>query len=381
MSAIDVESVAEAASRAESLEELDGLAEEVFCDAGPAAIFLAARGLATRDDMGARALAANLFARSVDGDRERALRAADALLDLLRIEDEPWVVGAALFALDLVDVPAPQALDVLLPFVADEDATVRWYVCRALRSALRDETLDTPVDDALAALINDASDGVAMNAVEAVCIPHTRRGPMVVEALRSRLPALSPDALAEAALALAESGDESAVDLLGSLLADADQRGVDAEVLRAILQAAAVAADPALYEPLLAIRGRVPEAVARTHVAALAWCAPPEPGPHEGYDPRRARWLSGKTIIVGYTHVTPDGNPVRQSQAYGVVVSADATTLTVEKPDGSRFTLPPATDVFRYATLGEYRLRATGEVVVDPDALASWVIEAPSEGE
>ena len=101
-------------------------------------------------------------------------------------------------------------------------------------------------------------------------------------------------------------------------------------------------------------------------------------GPHAGFDPRRARWLLGKRVIVGLTYVASDGSTERQSQFCGVVVGADASVISLERAEGTRFTLPPATGAFRYARRGEYRLRATGEVIVDPDATASWVVEAPS---
>jgi hypothetical protein len=42
------------------------------------------------------------------------------------------------------------------------------------------------------------------------------------------------------------------------------------------------------------------------------------------------------------------------------------------------FTLPPILEAFEPAEPGEYRLRSTGEVVVDPDVLAKFRISAPA---
>lgn len=44
---------------------------------------------------------------------------------------------------------------------------------------------------------------------------------------------------------------------------------------------------------------------------------------------------------------------------------------------GSAYWLPPDVRPFTVAARGEYRLRSTGEVVVDPDLTATWVVTKP----
>jgi hypothetical protein len=67
---------------------------------------------------------------------------------------------------------------------------------------------------------------------------------------------------------------------------------------------------------------------------------------------------------------TSKGEIVREEQFHGLIVEADQEGLVLERPDtGSRIVLPPQIQV---APPGDYRLRATGEVVSDPDYLATW---------
>jgi hypothetical protein len=49
--------------------------------------------------------------------------------------------------------------------------------------------------------------------------------------------------------------------------------------------------------------------------------------------------------------------------------------FALAKPTGCRLTL----EAFEAAPPGEYRLRSSGEVVVNPDYITSWVVEAPPD--
>jgi hypothetical protein len=77
----------------------------------------------------------------------------------------------------------------------------------------------------------------------------------------------------------------------------------------------------------------------------------------------------GKRLLVGIRW-TSNGEVVRHEQFHGLIVEADHEGLVIERADtGTRVVLPPQ---LRAASRGEYRLRATGEVVRDPDYLATW---------
>jgi hypothetical protein len=77
----------------------------------------------------------------------------------------------------------------------------------------------------------------------------------------------------------------------------------------------------------------------------------------------------GKRLLVGIRW-TSGGEVVRQEQFHGLIVEADHEGIVIERADtGSRVVLPPQ---LKAAPSGEYRLRSTGEVVPNPDYLATW---------
>jgi hypothetical protein len=77
----------------------------------------------------------------------------------------------------------------------------------------------------------------------------------------------------------------------------------------------------------------------------------------------------GKRLLVG-VRWTSRGEVVREEQFHGLILEADQEGLVVERADtGARIVLPPR---LQAAALGEYRLHSTGEVVRDPDYLATW---------
>ncbi len=77
----------------------------------------------------------------------------------------------------------------------------------------------------------------------------------------------------------------------------------------------------------------------------------------------------GKRLLVG-VRWTSKGEVVREEQFHGLILEVDQEGLVIKRADtGARVILPPQLDV---AAPGEYTLRATGEVVRDPDYLATW---------
>ena len=87
--------------------------------------------------------------------------------------------------------------------------------------------------------------------------------------------------------------------------------------------------------------------------------------------------ILGKVILVGFTYYTPDGEFVEQKQYYGTVVKCDETQILIRKKNGELFNIPPDLRSTKPASPGEYRLRSTGEVVVNPDFLSTWNVEMP----
>ncbi len=84
-------------------------------------------------------------------------------------------------------------------------------------------------------------------------------------------------------------------------------------------------------------------------------------------------------MLVGLTYLASDGNTVTsQRQYHGRIVRVDGSkgiAVACEgKWAGETMELPPDLRAFRLAGPGEYKLRSTGEVVKDPDVLATWSI-------
>ena len=93
------------------------------------------------------------------------------------------------------------------------------------------------------------------------------------------------------------------------------------------------------------------------------------------FDAAHAGSLIGKRVLVGITYENRRGEMTRTEQVFGTVAFADPQGIRVDLDGvrrGETKWLPPSTGVFRAAPTGEYRLRSTGEVVVDPDFTAQW---------
>ena len=97
----------------------------------------------------------------------------------------------------------------------------------------------------------------------------------------------------------------------------------------------------------------------------------------ETVDPARRADYIGKIVLVGLTYLNPDGSEHAREAWAGEIedVREDGVVSVRRAGEDEPFTLPPELE---RAEPGEYRLRGTGEVVVDPDFLASWTIELAS---
>jgi hypothetical protein len=100
------------------------------------------------------------------------------------------------------------------------------------------------------------------------------------------------------------------------------------------------------------------------------------------WDQSEADWLIGKAALVGITNFASDSTTIKsQGQYHGEIVRADRSEGIVVECEGvwsgKTMTLPPMPSAFHPADPGEYRLRSTGEVIKDPDVLATWSIIEP----
>jgi hypothetical protein len=103
------------------------------------------------------------------------------------------------------------------------------------------------------------------------------------------------------------------------------------------------------------------------------------------WDETIAESVVGKVVLVALTYLESDGTLIDQEQLFGTVMSADARKGILLSLKGQRageqFNLPPDTRSIEIASTGEYRLRATGDVVTDPDYTATFSIAKQASGD
>lgn len=89
--------------------------------------------------------------------------------------------------------------------------------------------------------------------------------------------------------------------------------------------------------------------------------------------------LVGKTILIGLTYYSANNKLLEQKQCWGRVMESNEKQILVKLSDGELLSLPPDLSSTKIAPPGAYRLRSTGEVVVDPDYLTTWNIHRSDE--
>ena len=86
-------------------------------------------------------------------------------------------------------------------------------------------------------------------------------------------------------------------------------------------------------------------------------------------------YLKGKVFLIGLTFIDKEDEFIEQYQTHGIVSElTDDGLIRIKRKDNSIFQMPYDKDTINKADKGEYRLRATKEVVVDPDFLMTWEI-------
>jgi hypothetical protein len=99
------------------------------------------------------------------------------------------------------------------------------------------------------------------------------------------------------------------------------------------------------------------------------------------WDSALALSLVAKRVLIGINYCDNNDNLIEQKQVYGTIIKADATdgfAIRLEgQKEGELFWLPPDIRAFQDAEPGEYRLRSTGEIIVDPDFIMYWTVNRP----
>jgi len=98
------------------------------------------------------------------------------------------------------------------------------------------------------------------------------------------------------------------------------------------------------------------------------------------WDELLAERLHGARVLVGLTYRKPDGDDLLQF--FGTVSEVHPREGIMLELEGSRagetYRLPPDLRAFHPAPPGSYRLRQTGEMVIDPDFTSTWEITPPA---
>jgi hypothetical protein len=94
------------------------------------------------------------------------------------------------------------------------------------------------------------------------------------------------------------------------------------------------------------------------------------------FTPEQVASVIGKHLLVGLTHCSLDDQVVSIEQFHGIIDRVNLQEGLVLKlyGTGEERSLPPDLSRLEKADPGQYRLKATGEVVADPDFTLMWTI-------
>jgi hypothetical protein len=107
-----------------------------------------------------------------------------------------------------------------------------------------------------------------------------------------------------------------------------------------------------------------------------------DPADAPPWDDETAEALHGAYVLIGITTLHANGSLHSQLQMHGRIAEMARERGIAIALEGARageiYWLPPDLRGWQSAAPGEYRLRSTAEVVVDPDYTASWTITKPA---
>jgi hypothetical protein len=100
-------------------------------------------------------------------------------------------------------------------------------------------------------------------------------------------------------------------------------------------------------------------------------------------DESKATEYIGRTILLGVTYVDDKEKPIGQRQWFGTILTFNNTHGIKVKLSNSDLPccLPADPRAICKAKPGVYRLRSTGEEILNPDYLARWVSTRPGINE
>ena len=101
------------------------------------------------------------------------------------------------------------------------------------------------------------------------------------------------------------------------------------------------------------------------------------------FDEPLAKSYIGRYVLIGITYYDSAGIPVKHEQMHGTIGEVSSESgIRVDlkgKRDGQAKWFPPDIRSLMEANAGEYSLRETGEVIVNPDLLWTWNVTMPTD--
>ena len=94
------------------------------------------------------------------------------------------------------------------------------------------------------------------------------------------------------------------------------------------------------------------------------------------YTNEQLQGLVGKHLLVGITHHNIEGQVASLEQFHGTISRVSLEEGVAIRLNGSNQEriIPPDFSCMEMARVGQYRLANTGEVVEDPDYIATWSV-------
>ena len=90
-------------------------------------------------------------------------------------------------------------------------------------------------------------------------------------------------------------------------------------------------------------------------------------------------YLKGKVFLIGLTFIDKEGELIEQYQTHGIVSElTNDGLIRLKRKEETIFQMPYYKENIKKAEKGEYKLRATKEIVIDPDFLMTWEINTNS---
>ena len=88
---------------------------------------------------------------------------------------------------------------------------------------------------------------------------------------------------------------------------------------------------------------------------------------------RKKKYI-GKTILVGISVFSAEGELIDRYQYFGEIVSIGKDVIRIKTDEGDSRTIPPDFSAIEKAQKGIYTLKSNGRQIENPDFISSWSV-------